>query len=398
MAKIVWLVFIFALATRLILATLPGMVIDMNAWFAWAVRLNDIGFSKFYSDQIWTNYLPGYLYILAFLAFLKDLFSINDRYFFYLLKIPAIIADLALAFFVFRLLAKKGKLALLAAIAILFNPAFLFNSSIWGQIDSILTLFLFLSIYYLNLNNLIFSSIFIALALLVKPQAIALIPIYGFYLFKNSNLKTLVQLTIPGLAVIFFLSIPFFPSKPLMGVFSLLFKMVGDYPFISLYAYNFWGMVGFWISDSNTWQSITYKNWSYLLVISYWLIIFYFYLKKRLSFISLSVLALLSFYFLPTRIHERYLYPALVFLIIFAFQAKNRILIWLYLILSLLHFLNLYYVYVYYNEFYLNMPKILFVPLLYFFSQDYSKVLSLVSVVIFCLVTVTIIKSPYAKK
>ncbi|MBI2011981.1 hypothetical protein HYS91_04390 [Candidatus Daviesbacteria bacterium] len=397
MAKITIFVFIVALIIRLTLATLPGMVIDMSAWFAWAVRLNEFGFSKFYSDEVWTNYLPGYLYILAFLGAFKNFFSITDYNFYYLLKMPAIIADLILAFLVFKLLGKK-KLALFAAIVVLFNPAFLFNSSIWGQIDSILTLFLFLSIYYLNSKRLTLSSIFIALAILIKPQAIALVPVYCFYLLKYPSLRHFLQLTLSSIAVIFFLSLPFFPSEPILGIWKLFFRMVEDYQFISLYAYNFWGMIGFWINDSTIWQGISYKHWGYILLIFYWLIIFYSYFKRKFFFFSLSTLAFLSFFFLPTRVHERYLYPALIFLIIFAIQIKNKWLILLYFILSLIHFLNLYYVYIYYNEFYLSLPKVLYIPFLYFFAQDYSKILSLLSTVIFYLVTIIIIKEVYAKK
>ena len=32
----------------------------MEAWFAWAQRLNIYPLWEFYSDRIWTNYTPGY--------------------------------------------------------------------------------------------------------------------------------------------------------------------------------------------------------------------------------------------------------------------------------------------------------------------------------------------------
>jgi len=63
----------------------------------------------------------------------------------------------------------------------------------------------------------------------------------------------------------------------------------------------------------------------------------------------MSALATLGFYFLPTRVHERYLYPSLIFLILAAIEQKSSKIIIFQILLSLVHFLNLYYVYIYYN-------------------------------------------------
>ncbi len=409
-------------------------MIDMTAWFAWAVRLNEEGFINFYSDAIWTNYSPGYLYILAVLDFIRTTLNFNENYFYFLLKIPAIIADLILAYLVLKLFLKNEsqqtksplflsenasfvafihelkfmvfgtqnkiskKLSLIATALILFNPAIVFNSSVWGQIESILTLFLYLSIYFLTLNKPLLSSIFIALAILIKPQAIALTPVYLFYLFRHPDIRTFAKLTVPALTLIFILSLPFFSTNPYEGIGKLLLKMIDDYPFISLFAYNFWGIIGFWINDSTSFQSLSYKTWGYLLLVFYWLVIIYFYLKKGISLFSIGLFALLSFFFLPTRAHERYLYPALLFLLIVAFQTKNKLLIFLYLILSLIHLLNLYYVYVYYNEFYLNLDKFLYSPTIYNFLNDYSKLVSLFSTLTFLAISVIILKVKYVKE
>src|SRR4030042_1069123 len=90
---------------RLILSFLPGFEVDMGAWFGWSDVLVTHGFSKFYDPHSWTNYTPGYLY--------------------------------------------------------LFNPALIFNSSIWGQADSFLSLLMFISFYFLiNKNKILLSALF----------------------------------------------------------------------------------------------------------------------------------------------------------------------------------------------------------------------------------------------
>ena len=72
------------LLIRLFLSPIQGFKFDVDTWFAWADRLNSVGFAHFYSDKIWTGYPPGFLYILAFLGFIKNILYINAANFFIL--------------------------------------------------------------------------------------------------------------------------------------------------------------------------------------------------------------------------------------------------------------------------------------------------------------------------
>ncbi|MBI2019164.1 hypothetical protein HYS95_00655 [Candidatus Daviesbacteria bacterium] len=380
------------LIIRLIMAFLPGFKIDVDAWFAWAVRLNEVGFANFYSDSTWTNYTPGFLYILGVLGFLKKMLLINDRLFFLLLKIPAILAEIFLGIFIYQKILKKSGWATVAFTMILFTPVFIFNSSVWGQIDGLLSLMLVLSVYFLIQKKLILSSVFWGLAFLIKPQATAILPVLALFLIKNLSIRNFLKVTIPASLTILLLSLPFFVNKPL-GIINLFTKMVSDYPYTSLFAYNLWGIVGFWIKDERLWNNLSYQNWGYILVGGYLIILSYLYLKKRLTLYAVGALATLAFFFLPTRVHERYLYPALVFLVITATQLKSKILVMLTAILSLLHLLNLYQVYVYYNEIYSNVPKTLYNHFVYNFVNENGKTLSTISLAIFIIISVIIFKS-----
>lgn len=388
-----YIIIIIGLLFRLLLIPLPGFQIDVNVWFAWAERLNQTGFANFYSDQIWTNYTPGYLYILGFLGFIKNLFLINDSVFTLILKLPSIVAEIILGIFIYKQLVPKSFIwATMGLTFILFNPVFIFNSSVWGQIDGLFSLALIMSIYFLNKGRLIPSTIFLSLGFLIKPQAIALLPLFALFLIRNFSVKNLSQLIIPFLLTVFSLSLPFFINQPFSGLPKLFSKMVSDYSFTSLYAYNFWGMIGFWIPDNTLWSGLSYQTWGYILLASYWIVVGYLYFKKKLSVYALATLATLGFFFLPTRVHERYLYPAIVFLILLAAYHKSRLLLILSGALTFLHLLNLYYVYVYYNEFYLRLPKMLYNPIIYNFLDTNNKGLSLISTIIFILIIISIIK------
>ena len=379
---------------------LPGFKIDVDDWFAWAIRLGHFDFSHFYSKDIFSDYTPGYLYILSVLGFLKNLLPITDFSFYLLLKIPAIVSELVIGLILYKEFKKKfsEKLALLASAFILLNPALIFNSSIWGQIDGILTLLMLIAVITLKKNNLIFSSVFFGLALLTKPQALALIPLFAVFLATNLKLSTLLKLLVPGLLVIFILSLPFFPNQTFINLILHIGNTANEYPYNSINAYNLWGAVGFWIKDNTIWSNFSYQSWGYILLIIYWIIVAYFYFKRKLSLYTVSALATMGFFFLPTRVHERYLYPALVFLIITATYLKSRLLMVLTGILSLLHLLNLYYVYIYYNEIYLKLPKLLYNPVLYNFLSDNGKSLSSISTFIFILISIILFKYASSEK
>jgi len=384
---------------RLIFASFPGFHVDTDTFFAWSVRAFDVGLSQFYSKDIWTNYTPGMIYLLYLLGLLKSLFSMSDQFFFFVLKLPSILSDLVLSYFVYKVLRKavSEHLALYGLAFCLFNPVLIFNSAIWGAFDGFMTLFLFLSIYYLAQKKLILASLFFGISVLVKPQAIAIGPVFVFWLWFTYSSKTIVnnllKLSLPGIAAIFLLSIPFFPSDRLFGFLNLFIQMAQDYKANSLFAYNLWGVFGFWIDDSTALGPFSYRTWGILLMAAFWIYFFILFYKKRISDIyTLAALGFLAFFFLPTRVHERYLFSAIPFLILISVYLKNRILIVCTVLLSLLHTINLYYVYIYYNEFYLKLPKTLYIPGFYETVESYGKVLSIFSTLIFAVIIITISK------
>lgn len=397
--KAFYILLIIGISLRLLFINQAGFKFDVDAWAGWSQRLVELGFNNFYSEQVWTNYTPGYLYVLYFLGLIKELLQLDYPTFFHLLKLPSIIAEIFLAIFVYRLLITQSKTwALISSGFIFLNPSLIFNSAIWGQVDGLFSLFLVLFIFFLNREKIIISSIILGISILIKPQAILLAPVIVLFLFRKFSIKTLLNLFAPAALLITFLSLPFFTKSNPTQIINLIYQMTEDYPYISLFAYNFWGIFGFWIPDTNTILDLTYKNLGYLLYGVYWLVIIYFNSKRKLSIFTLAALAALSFYFLPTRIHERYLYPSLIFLIILSSIYKSYLLIFLTGLLSVIHFANLHYVYIYYNEMYLNLPKVLYNTLFYNFLNSNSKIISAFSFLLFILITISIIKNEYVTK
>lgn len=333
------LIFILiAFVLRFWLSFLPGLAIDMNVWQAWAHRLTEFGLSRFYSPVVWTNYTPGYLYWLWFLGKINAPLA--------LFKLIAIFADIAGGWLVFKLVSNKSKkIAFLLAISYWFNPAIIFNSSIWGQIDSLLALVLLLSLKALIDNRVFSSGFWLGLAVLIKPQAAFVIPVF---LAKKAKISLLI-----GGIIALFLAWPFFPGNPLFGLPRLILNMNNDYPYTTLSAFNFWRIWGNWQSDVIVIFGLSKQAWGWLLFLFWEAIIIYPLLRnpKKTLIWLVAGLSLTNFYLFFTRIHERYLLPALIFLLIGGGLSRRhgKLIILSYWLLSLIHTVNLYLVYCLYQ-------------------------------------------------
>ena len=385
---------------RLIFAGFPGFHVDTDTFFAWSLRVTDVGLANFYSPDVWTNYTPGMIYVFYILGFIKSIFPLSGEQFYFLLKIPSILADLVLSYFVYKQLLKTSskKIASYGLAFCLFNPVLIFNSAVWGAFDGLMALFLFLTIYYLDQKKLITSSIYFGISILLKPQAVAIAPVLGLFLLKNFSVKNFLKLTLPAVISVIILSVPFFPADPLAGFFKLFIQMAQDYKANSLFAYNTWGIFGFWIDDSTTLAFLPIRIWGLIMMSVFWLYFYLLFFKRKFDAFTLSTLAFLAFFFLPTRVHERYLFSAIPFLILVALKFKSRILVLASVVLSFLHLLNLYYVYVYYNEFYLKLPRVLYITGFYEFLETQAKLLSVISTLLFLLITITISRKVTSEK
>jgi hypothetical protein len=110
------------LALRLIIAYLlpgSGFAVDLNAFGYWAANLAQQGPWGFYDRPFFHDYTPGYLYALWALGYLGQVLGgLGD-----LVKLPAVLADLVLAYLAWSMVRELGgseRRALLAAAFVLF--------------------------------------------------------------------------------------------------------------------------------------------------------------------------------------------------------------------------------------------------------------------------------------
>jgi Gpi18-like mannosyltransferase len=180
------------LILRLLLATFPGFGIDVGTFTAWSFSLADAGPWRFYDTDAFTDYAPGYLYVLWFIGeireFLQDqgIWTMTNKQYEFILKLPSIIADLASAYLLYRLLeGQKQEARVGAALAYLLLPVTWFTGAVWGQVDSLLAFFLLLSLYFIWKDRPVAGGIAFVVAFLVKPQAIAALPFLAFWIMRR---------------------------------------------------------------------------------------------------------------------------------------------------------------------------------------------------------------------
>ena len=363
--------------TRFLLSFLPSFGFDMGSWLGWAGRLSSLGFARFYTDNIWTQYTPGFMYWLWIVG---KIGWVN----YFAIKIPVLLADISVGTLIYFIVKKvNSKLALLSFLLYTLNPVVIFDGSVWGQIDGLLTLFIFISAYFLiEKKNLIWSIFFWSIAFLIKPQAIAVLPAFlmAIILKRFRWKETLIAVGV-SLFTIFISALPFFPDDRLLGLPKLIIKMSISYPYTSVNAFNIWSWVGFWHSDVTKFLGLTLATWGVVLLgssIFITLFIFREKLDKKHNWYLLFAILSLCFFLFPTKVHERYLFPFFAFLLVTAGLTESVNLFGIYLVTSLASFFNLYYPYSYYY------PENLRSDFLYNLSQGLAKLIGFIFLATYC--------------
>jgi dolichyl-phosphate-mannose-protein mannosyltransferase len=288
----------------------PGHGGDITAFMQWAEGAARWGLGGYYANGGDSNY-PPMLYLLWPLGVALDggalAFAIR------LLSVPF---DLALGWLLYDLVARtsgRERDGLLGAAFYLLNPAVLLVGPMWGQVDGMGALPMVAAIVAAARRRPLFAGALAIVAGLVKPQfgiaAFTLLGLGLFWLRTPADRRRLALLAIGAVVALVIVLAP-------LGLGPLRYLQVmgdtfGRYPFISEFGFNPWGMLfGFGRRDPQ-WFGIGTALAIVGIAGSLWL------LRRRRDLVGLlgvSVLVGLAIYFLPTRVHERYLFGAVAFL------------------------------------------------------------------------------------
>lgn len=263
-----------------------------------------------------------------------------------MVKLPSIFADLGIAWLIFNYF-NRLKRGLILASVWLFNPITWYNSSVWGQTDSIVNFLGLAGILFLLKKNLPAFATLFTLCLLFKGSLLMFIPVLFFIaLWQKYSVRDWLHAIGHVLFWTIIVSIWFHPSIGIIPWLVNLYNqriLPGEIGYLTANAFNFWWLVDPGKTlDSTIYLGLPARVWGFVILLI-GMILLIRWLREKFSnkniFFSLSLISLVSFLFM-TRIHERYLYP---------FFPSGTILIGFdpllalpYTILSVTHLLNLY--------------------------------------------------------
>ena len=242
-------------------AVLKGHATDMNCWIAWGNQIVDGKFSTFY-DGTWYDYPPGYMLFLGLLTVFLRIIGISawggETLVRFCYMLPAFACDIGCALLVMRFAKEQNRseaFGLLLGGLIVLNPAVMYLSGAWGQIDSVLTFLLLLAFEAFRKEKRILCAVWYALAILTKWQALIYGPVLAMVyiatlLTEKDGKKQKKQLIRTGIAVAVAFAILFVVSLPFRGnmsVFWLVERFLSassGYDYATVEGYNFFALLG----------------------------------------------------------------------------------------------------------------------------------------------------------
>jgi Gpi18-like mannosyltransferase len=330
------LVLAVSLLVRVLLFPLKGFPTDTGDFISWFTTATQHGIRPFYSVAGFADYPPFNVYIFWAFGSLANAIHLSMAP---MVKIVPNLFDIATAALIYFFARKQAsfKIALLATALYAFNPAVIFNAAVWGQYDAVYTFFLVLSLMLALKNKPELSAVSFALGILTKPQGIALAPLLILLIFKKDCLKRLLSSVLAFAASFLVVVLPF-EGISVSFLTNLYSSGYSYYNYGSVNAFNLWGLLGLtWVHDG----VLYLVGWALFGVFAAFTL-YVVHKRFRVSGDYLAVFAafmlLFCFFMLPTRIHERYMFPAISMLaLMFPLLKKTRL---LYVTLTATLFLN----------------------------------------------------------
>lgn len=299
---------VIGLAIRLLALDAPGHYGDSVVQSRWAENMAAYGPWGFYQHD--GALYPALLYAYWPLGVFFDGADLARA-----VKGISIPFDLALGILVYaaaRQLVGRVR-GLIAPAFYLLNPAVILAGPVWGQVDAAGALAYVGALFAVARGRFGLGGALTALAVLIKPQyGLVALPVGIVALTAwraTGGLRPMIRAAVGGIAAYLVIAVPL-RLDPISFIGRAV-SIAGDKPMTSANAPNLWGvLVGYKVPDA-----------PYALIGGVLLLIGLLAslipLRRRqdlLTILAVGLFLILAFYLLPTRIHERYLFPAMAIL------------------------------------------------------------------------------------
>jgi Gpi18-like mannosyltransferase len=326
-----------AIAVRWLLLPTRGLPDDLDQFVLWVHGIATSGIGHAYDQNV--SFPPVMVYIWTVLAAIEPAFRTvtdsADPAIRILMKLPATLADFGLAAGVALALRSQPRWAIVGFLAILLHPAVIDISAWWGQYESIYVLAALVAWLLAVRNRPGLAAVALAVAVMTKPQAIPfLVPFAAWYLARYGVART-VRYAAIGAVVIAILWVPFLAAGGPLAYLRNLGQYQNEiFNVLSVRAWNPWWLFqiaygdGSFIADSAAIAGpITLRVVGIAIAAILEALVFvavYRHPTPRSLALGLAAASLVAFSALTT-MHERYAFPALVFLALWLPERPVRI-------------------------------------------------------------------------
>ncbi len=318
-----------AAAVFLRLALLPteGMTGDLNLFAGWVHRLaTDVPLSRAYDLEL--TFGPVMAYVFWFIGQVDPAFqapvTTADPGVAAALKLPAALADLAIAGALAWALRDRPRLAISAALGVALVPVTWYVSSWWGQFEAVYALFGLLAAILVVRGHWAAAGIALGLALATKPQAMPMVVPFAAYALARLGPRRALTPAAVTTATLLVAWLPFISSGgPAAYLATIGGFQESDFAVLSLRAWNPWWIVqslaageGLVSDATPVLGPLTPRLIGYLAAGLGLLAVFLLVLRHptpRGLFLGLAASVLVAFCLLTT-MHERYSFAAVLFL------------------------------------------------------------------------------------
>src|SRR3990167_7106864 len=301
---------------------------DAKSFVIWANFLSHNSVVKLY-ETLPSDYLPyppTYYYVLKPIGFILNFFKNSDWISQLIVKLPVfaseVISTVIIYKFTRKLISKKG--ATISSAFFFLHPAIIYNTSIWGQIDSIIFMLSLAFVVFATLRKELLALIIYLVSVTIKLQALAILPLVAVWSLTSIKILRLRNYSIILILFGSLIFLPLFITKGILWSSKYLYSLPHQYPYTSIYAYNLWASSGFLTPDKVKLLGII--PYRLLGLAAYWtfaaLIILPFLKNKNRKPTVILFAAFLLFFdfaFFSTRVHSRYLIYSLPFASVFVF-------------------------------------------------------------------------------
>ena len=230
-----------------------GYMVDVNCFLSWGHTMASVGPARFYEATSFCDYPPLYTYVLAFNSIVSGFLGGSETVSRIVFRFIPSLCDILGSWLLYRLLIRQKdtshRKSFLFLLMALFNPAMILNSAAWGQMDSVLCLLLVCVALYAVRNHWKAALPLYVVAVLIKPQALMLGPLGLSYIViswirKPAARKAIIIGTGISLLVLAAGVIPFSLHQNWDWLLQLYARTLASYPYATVNTANFYYLLG----------------------------------------------------------------------------------------------------------------------------------------------------------